>query len=61
MKYLMKVNLENSKTLVLNSIGKVFTHYSYMSFIYKVMKKLETKVQFKSLVLTLDYNEYYSK
>ncbi len=34
---------------------------SYLSFIYKVMKKLADKGQFKDLVLTLDYNEYFSK
>ncbi len=34
---------------------------NYLAFIYKVMKKLASKGQFKDLVLSLDYNEYFSK
>lgn len=58
--------LDESDFKKLRDIGTKFdkylqTHSSYMAFIYKVMKKLASKTQFKSLVLTLDYNEYYSK
>jgi len=43
----------------ITEIGTKFDNY--LAFVYKIMKKLSGKSQqFKDLVLSLDYNDYFS-